>query len=124
DKVEGGWDLKIREGGTRVSYAGDLENVDGLLTSVNYLKAKSFVTENKDDREGRSVLAKARKIAAITIRPKTAEEQKKTSSAEPERTEPFTVTLYSSGSGDSEKVYATVSHLDPLFELDRSSAKR
>lgn len=124
------------------SFEGDPEMVDGLLNGAAYLTAKSFVSDSKTDAKAKATLKGSPELVSVTF-----------NRAQPNSKEaptPVTLTLYSNrkapkgtakpkietydhdhehelaqGVGsESTPVYATVSNMDPLYELQTNSPRQ
>ena len=112
ERKDGQWLLKSKG----EELAGDLENVDSLLSSVTYLTAKGFAAEDKKSAAGRKILSEAKTGILITLQKQQGSDAKKPA--------PFTITFYEKGKtgkgkdAKPEKLFVTVSTLDPVFELD------
>jgi hypothetical protein len=117
------------------SVEGDPEMVDGLLNGAAYLTAKSFVSDSKEDAKAKATLKGIPELVSVTFKAQA----------------PVTLTLYSNRkaskndakpkpqahdheheeelgrqgvTSDSTPVYATVSNMDPLYELQTNSPKQ
>lgn len=100
----------IQSGGEEL--AGDLEGIESLLSGASYLSAKNFVADRKTDTAAKDVLKGAAPVLTLTLN------KEKTP-------EPVTLTLLQkTPSGQAEKLYATVSNVDPLFELEPTALKQ
>ncbi|MCC7441239.1 MAG: DUF4340 domain-containing protein [Bdellovibrionales bacterium] len=121
-KIKGGWDIQLKSGGAPGLYAGDLENIDALVTSANYLRAKTFAADAKESAAGRAALAGLKPSVTLTFRFKKGE----ASDAKAEA--PVTLTLYekagAAGKAEPEKLVGLASNLDPVFELEPSAKAR
>lgn len=106
ERTDGKWQL--HSGGEE--FPGDIENVDNLLSSATYLAAKSFAAESKTDAKGRAALSGARAVVHFTV-----QLEKGTQASLPP---PVTVTLFEKGKDKTKKLLATVSSLDPVYELE------
>ena len=111
---------------------GDNEGIDTLLSGATYLVAKNFVADHKTDAAARAELKGAKEVISfsLALAPPTPKPSG-TPSVEPTPTEPVVLTLYQKGDGKPEKngavhikTYATVSNLDPLFEVENYSKER
>lgn len=119
-RKDGQWNLKVKN----EDLAGDIENVDSLLSAVTYLTAKGFISENKKDDKAKAALKGLPSSLTLVLQ--------KGKGTEKEAPVPVTLILYSGASGkggkDSKdkdgKLYATASNLDPLFELESSAKER
>lgn len=114
ERKDGQWLLKANISGKWENVPGDIENIDNSLGAVVWLTAKGFPAENKNDAKARSILASAKKVVTVTLK-----------GGAPEKPTEVTLNLFekkkSKGAPD---VYATVSDMDPLFELDSSAVGR
>jgi hypothetical protein len=123
-----------------VQYAGDTENIESLLSGAQYLVAKSFASNDKNSTEAKEALKGTKEVMSLTLQKESSPAgasptPKQDSGAKPE---PVTVTFYKRPEkADSkkkdpkapppapkEKLYATVSNGDPLYELDPVTADR
>ncbi len=106
-KKQAQWELEANQ----ESFSGDLENINSLLTSATFLTAKSFASDRKNDTTAKSTLKGFSPVLTLTLQ-KEKEAEKAAPSA-------IVLTLFQKKGGPSpKKIYATVSNLDPLFELD------
>jgi len=96
-------------------FAGDIENIDSLLSGATFLTARNFAADKKTDARAKAALAGAGKVLTLTLQ--------KEKGAAKEAPEPVTVTLFQK-KGSPGKLYATVSTLDPVFELDSGAKDR
>jgi hypothetical protein len=121
-RKDGQWTLKSPSAG---EFTGDLENVDSILTAATFLTAKDFASDSKADAKGKAALQGARSVVTLEMQPNKSEKD-----ANPA---PVTLTLYQKGelkpppgkkTGSVGKLYATVSNLDPVYELDHTSLAR
>lgn len=107
EKKEGKWILHIGSD----ELTGDIENIDNFLSTVTYLSAKNFVSDQKNDEKAKSVLKNLANIISIKL-------QKEQGTAK-DRPEPVLLTLFQKKKGQTtDPLFATVSNLDPLFELE------
>ena len=111
---KGMWDL--RSGSDEV--AGDTENMDTLLTGATYLVAKNFISDDKTDAKSRTTLKGAKNVITLTLR-------------KDKTPEPIVLALFQKPNGKPPakgvvqySVYATVSTLSPLFELEGYAKER
>ena len=123
ERQDGKWTLTSKY----EQYPGDIENIDSFLSSATYLSAKDFASDDKTDKKARAVLKGAKPILKLTL--KTASSvPAPTPSATPQAVQSagpstgITLTLFKKGKTD--KLYATVSNLDPLFELETKAKDR
>lgn len=105
-RKEGQWILKTAATG-KEELSGDIENIDSLLTGAAYLTAKGFASENKTSAEGKKALQGAKPFLTLTMETEKA---------------PLTLTLLEKKNPD--KLYATVSTLDPVYEVEASAKER
>lgn len=119
ERKEGQWILHVKN----EDFSGDIENIDSLLSGATALTAKEFASESKADAKAKSILKPFGPVLSLTL-------QKEKGSAK-EAPEPVTLTLFQKKgtaqtqvSPASAKIYATVSNLDPLFELDSSALQK
>jgi hypothetical protein len=112
EKKEGKWTLHS----AKDELPGDSENINHFLNSVSSLTARGFAADNKpgnkNDARARSTLKGTKRVLTLTL--------KKEQGSDKEAPAPVTLQLYQTPS----KVYATVSNLDPVFELDTSTVQR
>jgi hypothetical protein len=128
-KLGGAWILSSKGEDT----IGDNEGIDTLLTGATYLVAKNFVADHKTDPQARAALKGAKQVITFSL---TAAAETPAPSASPAASpappsETVTLTLYQKADGKPEKngavhmkTLATVSNLDPLFELENYSLER
>jgi hypothetical protein len=100
---------------------GDIENIDALLSATVFLSAKNFTSDDKTNAQAKSALSGLSKVLSLTLQ--------KDQGAEKKAPEPFTISFFRKKSSaqkpqPTDKLYATVSNLDPLFELDSTSVDR
>lgn len=84
---------------------GDIENIDSLLSGATMLSAKSFPSDNKEDAKAGNTLKGAKNALTLTLGKKE---------------DRVTVRLLAK----ANRVFATVSNVDPLFELEASAKDR
>ncbi len=109
-RKDGAWQLKSGA----ESVPGDLETIDSLLSGAAYLTARSFAADDKNSSAGRNALAGTSKAVSIEFtKEKPAEGEK-----------PVLLTFFRKGKDKAAKVFATVSNLDPVFEVDSSNIDR
>jgi hypothetical protein len=122
-KKDGQWTLENKG----QSIPGDIENIDSLLAGTAFLSAKSFAAESKADVSGTAALKGLQPLFTLTLQ--------KEKGSEKEAPAPITLKLYGKTEGPasgkakgasfaSEKILATVSNLDPVFELDSTAKTR
>lgn len=107
-RKDGQWILKT----PKDEYAGDIETIDSLLSGAVFLAAKGFVADNKNDPKAAALLKGAQPALKLSLN----------KSGEKEETAPIVLTLFSKDQG--KKLYATVSNVDPIFELEPSAKDR
>lgn len=124
-RKDGQWTLAAP---TAAAFIGDIENIDNLLTAATFLTAKNFASDNKGDAKGKAALKGTRPVVTLTMQPEKGDKA--------EVPAPITLTLYQKGgaipkpsqAGKSAaldgKIYATVSNLDPLYELEPNALDR
>jgi hypothetical protein len=119
-RVKGIWSL---QGDGEKDLPGDTEAIDNLLTGTTYLVAKNFVSDDKKDAKAKTAMTGFVHLADLTLQ--------KEKGTEKEPSSPITLTLYKKDKKGPKKadpitstVYATVSNLDPLFELESYSKER
>ena len=120
-RKDGQWTLKTAKEG---EFPGDIENIDNLLTAATFLSAKGFASDNKTDAKAKADLKGAKPLVTLTM-----QQEKGTNKEAPA---PITLTLYQKSSGKPTKpgapssnlLYATVSNLDPLYELEPNALDR
>jgi hypothetical protein len=117
ERKDGQWTLKTAKG---EELPGDIENIDNLLTAATFLTAKTFVTDNKSDVTAKAALKGTRPALTLTL------QQEKGSNKEAPA--PMILTLFQKPQAGAhkaaERLFATVSNLDPLFELESTSLPR
>lgn len=108
------WEL---QGSSKNSIPGDKEEIQSFLNSILSLKARGFVSDSLKDKEAKSVLASSKKlIQAQLVLEKEGDKKKR---------EHLKLVLYQRNTkGDGEKIYASVSNLDPLYEMNRTVKDR
>jgi hypothetical protein len=113
EKKEGNWILHSKN----EELDGDIENIDNLLNAATFLSAKSFVSDNKGDAKAKAALAGFSKVLTVTLQKEQGQAKELPAPVELNlfRKKPFTPT---------GKLLATLSNLDPLFELDPSTQER
>lgn len=97
---------------------GDVEAMDNLMTGVTYLTAKDFASDNKKDARARAALKGAKQVVSMAIKKEKLDQ-------------PIVVTLFQKAAGKPPakgvvqyRVFATVSNLDPLFEVESYAKER
>jgi len=113
ERSEAAWTLKA-SGKKSMTFPGDAENIDSLISSTAFLTAKRFPAENKDSPEGKSALKGLRSVLTLTLQTEQG---------------PSTLTLFEktrveNGKNITDSLMATVSNLDPVFELDKTAKDR
>lgn len=94
--------------------AGDIEAIDTLMNAATYLSAKAFANEKK---AGAPELKGLSPLLTLALKPEKAKDAK-------EEPAPVKINLFEKKSGTAKVVYATVSNLDPVFELEASVIER
>lgn len=118
--------------------AGDTENIEGVLNAATYLTAKNFISDQKSGTKALETLKATKSIMTLTLQ-KESSSPTASPAAAPTNQAPIVLTFYkkkpenknkSKGAkdvkgdakgdtkNDAGPLYATVSNLDPLFELD------
>lgn len=113
-RKDGNWTLKAQG----KEQAGDIENIDSLLAGATVLSAKSFASENNGNPKAASILKGMQNILTLTLtKPQGAEKQAPT---------PIVLKLFAKAGSPNSKdsIYATVSNVDPLFELEPNAKDR
>ncbi len=106
--------------------AGDLENIDGLITAISYLQAKSFVSESKADPRAKLALMGATPSLNLKLTREVVQTEAEKTPSE-KKSEQLTIQFYEKKIGPKNKLpllYAALSNATPLFELDYSSLDR
>lgn len=99
--------------GSKNKFPGDFETIDGVLSSLTGLTAKGFVSENKSDKRAKDAL-KGYGVALSL--------QYDALSPGAKGSDPVAFKIYKKK--DGKVLYATVSNLDPLFELEEGATTR
>jgi hypothetical protein len=115
-KKDGNGKWTIRSGNREVP--GDVDAIEAVLAGANQLSARDFVAERKSDPNGKRALTGARPFYDLTMRMKADDPESEIRLHLYEKAGP------KSGDQPGRTVYATVDGLDPLFELDPSTADR
>jgi hypothetical protein len=134
-RTGGIWRVKINGGPEKgEELPGDSENIDNLLNGATFLVAKEFVADHKDDARGKAVLRSARPLLTFTANKEKYEPQPSAKPGEPAVGDSVVLSLYQKNAPithDDKKpmkvvpvIYATVSNLDPVFELEPYSRDR
>lgn len=98
-------------------FLGDIENMDSLLNAATYLTAKDFASENKNNAQAKATLKGLGVVLSLVLYKEKGDAK--------EAPAPITLSLFQKKPiQPNSKVYATVSNLDPLFELDSGSRER
>jgi len=106
--TDGEWNLRSSPSSKPV--LGDLDEIESFLNTVAYLNAKEFLSENKNSQEAKKHLQGTTNLIELKLNLK---DQK-----------PITLQFKQKSSGPDTKVYALISHLDPLFEVDSAAQNR
>lgn len=112
EKMKDQWTLKLGKD----EFTGDPEKIKSYLSAVTYLVAKNFAAERKTEAKAIATLKGLAEVLRLTL-------QKEKGDAK-ESPAPITLTYYQKKSDPSSPLYATLSNMDPLFELDPSAVKR
>lgn len=114
-KKNGLWTLQ----GSAGELPGDAENIESLVSAATFLVAKSFVTDRKDGPAAKKALAGLKQTLTLSLK-----REKPASGGDAPA--PLLLTIFEKGSAKPSqgKVLATVSNMDPLFELDANSRER
>ena len=117
DRNEGQWTLHVQP---KEDLPGDVENIDNLITGATFMTAKSFVTDNKTDATAKNTLKGLKPVLTLSLQ--------KEKGAEKELPPAVVLSLYQEVTAKDKngkgKVFATVSNLDPLFEIEPSAKDR
>ena len=113
-KNESQWQLNV----AGQSYPGDIENIDSLLSSAAQLTAKEFAADDKNSIPAKRALRGSRRVLSFEVVRKAPEKSDKSDSS----AAPVTLTMFRHTK--SGKLFATVSSLDPLFELEPAAFNR
>ncbi|OFZ70602.1 MAG: hypothetical protein A3K03_11315 [Bdellovibrionales bacterium RIFOXYD1_FULL_44_7] len=114
ERKDGNWTIRTLT--SQDAIPGDIENIDNLLNAVTALTAKRFVSEKRNDQKWRAALAKTKPVLTMTVNSDPQKKGEKKS---------VTLTLFEKkGKANTTDLYATVSNLDPLFELNPSEKER
>lgn len=110
-KKDGSWTIEGRQGQTRqAALPGDIENIDNWISAVTYLSAREFASEQKSSAQARTALAGAKSVLRLTLDQGDGR--------------PVTLELFEKKTKSLEKLFATASNLDPLFELEGTARQR
>ncbi|MBI2711774.1 MAG: DUF4340 domain-containing protein, partial [Bdellovibrio sp.] len=127
-RVNGIWTLDA-EG--EKDLPGDIEAIDSLLTGSTYLVARKFISENKNDPKAKAALQGFSHVVDLRLTREKVETPKGESKTPHVEVASVQLTLYKKEKKGpkptdpiTSTVYATVSNLDPLFELDSYSKER
>ncbi len=118
ERKDNQWIIKSKEG----ELPGDLEGIDGFLSSLTSLTANNFAADSKDSPQAKKVLQGIPRIVSIVL-----QKEKGTASETPA---PVTLQIFKQPASPSQskkgptKAFVTVSNLDPLFEIDGNSINR
>ncbi|MEK6704449.1 MAG: DUF4340 domain-containing protein [Bdellovibrionota bacterium] len=124
-RKNGQWILHEKDGKKDGEISGDSDNIDGLISAAAFLTAKDFVSENSSDEKAKNAVKGAKATITLSLT------KGKGTAKEPPA--PIILALYKKKEPPKntkdkkdqlEKVYATSSASDPLFELDTSSLNR
>lgn len=96
-----------------VSAPGDNDSIESLVSGAIFLNANGFSADSKNDPRAKSLLAQSRKALKLELRTKSGAQA---------------LTLYErkykDGSKEAIQVYATVSDLDPLYQVETTALDR
>jgi len=121
ERKEGNWILHAKQ----EDLAGDIENIDNLLTTASFLSAKSFISDNKNDAKAKAALAGFSKVLTLTLQKETQGTKMQAKGEKKEAPAPVQLTLFQKKPfSPTGTLLATLSNLDPLFELDPSTKER
>jgi len=115
DRANGAWTIRAAKGpDAGQDLAGDLENVDNLLSSASTLAAQGFASNSKADAKAKAALAGAKNIMTLTLRQNAA------------RKEPVTLRIFAKADKGSKlgRLYAVSSAADPVFEVEPTARER
>jgi hypothetical protein len=110
----------ISDGSKNGELAGDMELIDNVLSAITYLNAKSFVAENKKAPAALKALQGASTVLTVKLQP-----SKK--AGEKESPAPIVMTMLEKkkpGKKPETTLYATISSIDPLVEIETSAKGR
>jgi len=131
ERKDGQWLLQIGEN----TVPGENEAIDQLLSAATTLNAKDFASEHKSDPQAKSLLKGFAPIVTLTL-------YKEKLASDKEAPAPITLTLYQKPDvqakantiakketkkelpNHNDKLYAMVSNLDPLYEVQPSIQNR
>ncbi len=112
-KATQGWTLKT----SNRELPGDAEQITLLFDTATSLRTRSFAANQKNDAQGQAALKGAFQVLALTL-------QKEKGTA-PQTPDPIVLRIYRKKTGNEPAhTYATVSNMDPLFEIDPSMIER
>jgi hypothetical protein len=107
------WSLKTAQG----EIPGDSDQVSALLSSATFLTATQFIADSKKDPLYGETLKGSSRILSLILHPEKGSQQ--------EAPAPITLSLFRKSTGKSTfKLYATVSNMDPLFEVEIGAMNR
>jgi hypothetical protein len=121
-RKDGQWILKSN---TADDLTGDPEAMDHLLSGAIHLSAKNFASNHQNDEKAKAILKGLPVVLTLTL-------QKEKTASETQTPAPIVLKLYQKKAPKTKEasqksaspVYATVSNLDPVFELDSGAAQR
>jgi len=112
---DGQWVLKSKN----QEFAGDIENIDNLLTGATFISASSFASDSKIDVKAKAALKGTHRVLSLTLN-----RAKGTSESSP----PVILTLFQKPATKKKtspgKIYASVSSQDPLYVLENNAKER
>lgn len=110
-RKNGAWSLITSSHG---EVTGDIENIDGLLAAATALSAKKVVSENKNDPKSTQLLKRLQNSLTLTLNKAPANEKEK----------PIPIVLKLFTQSKEESLYASISTVDPLYEMDAQAKDR
>ncbi len=105
-KKNGHWSISAPETGGK-NVPGDIENIDNLIKTITSTAAKGFTSDDKDSAAAKKAISKAKNIYYIVL---GAEAPK----------DPVTLKIFEIEK-PTQLLYATVSNMNPLYELNSST---
>jgi hypothetical protein len=118
------WTLRTPDG----EFAGDTESIDSMLTGASFLAAKEITAEDKNNPEAKKILKQAKPLLTFSLSKAKGEpltislfevaHAEKTPPSPPKKPSLHTTPL---PGPTGTQLYATVSNMDPLFELQNSA---
>jgi hypothetical protein len=127
ERSEGQWLLRAG----KETIPGDIEGVDSLLNAVGYLNAKGFASENKASPDALNRIRGAKKALTLSLTLEKAPAPVASGAPVVRTEEQLEMVLLErkfpaakKGAAQPSLVFATVSTLDPLYELDSGALPR